>query len=60
MHHIAKFQITDPSSPQSLGHWFSKCQQKQNTGISRFEKKKNKWLPFCKYVSYGKISNYQP
>ena len=36
-----------------------KCQWKWNINISHYEKLE-KWLPFWKYQSYRKISNYQP
>ena len=34
-----KFQITDP--PESLGLWFSECQQKWNISVSHYEKIEN-------------------
>ena len=43
--------------PKGLGLQFSECQWKQNISVSHYEKIK-KWLPFFKYQSYGKISNY--
>ena len=36
-------------SPQSLGLWFSKCQQKWNISVSHYEKIKS-WPLFCKYL----------
>ena len=55
MHHTAKFQITEPH-PKSFGLWFSKYEQKWNISVGHYEKIE-KWLPFCKYASYGK--NYK-
>ena len=43
--------------PQSLALQFSGCQWKQNISVGHYEKIE-KWLPFHKYQSYGKISNY--
>ena len=43
--------------PKGLGLQFSECQWKQNISVSHYEKIE-KWLPFFKYQSYGKISNY--
>ena len=45
-----KIQITN--LPQSLGLQLSECQMKQNISISHYEKI-DKWLPFCKYQSFG-------
>ena len=53
--HTEKFQITYPS--QSLGLQFSESQWKQNSNIGHYEKIE-KMLPFCKYQSYRKNSNY--
>ena len=55
INHMENFQITDLS--QSLGLWFSECYWKQNISIGHYDKIE-KWLPFCKYRSYGNISNY--
>ena len=52
-----KFSNYQPPHPQSLGLWFSECQQKWNIHISHYEKIE-KWPPFHKYQAYGKISNY--
>ena len=38
---------------------FSECQQKRNISIGHYEKIQ-KWLPFHKYLTYKKISNYWP
>ena len=51
-----KFQITDP---QNLGLRFSECQWKWNISIGH-DKKIEKWPPFYKYQSHGKVLNYQP
>ena len=58
MDHPEKFQINNPP-PQSLGLWFSECQQKWNINISHYEKIEN-WPPFHKYQSYGKNLYYLP
>ena len=54
---MEKFQITEP--PPSLGLGISECQWKWNISIGHYEKIE-KWLPFHKYQSCGKFSNYQP
>ena len=43
--HTEKFQITDPPK---FDLWFSKCQQKCNINVNRYEKIE-KWPPFHKY-----------
>ena len=53
MDHTEKFQMTDP---QNLGFWFFECRWKWNISVGHYEKIE-KWLPFCKYGSYRKISN---
>ena len=49
------FQITNR---QSLGLQFFECQWKWNISVGHYEKNE-KWPPFSKYQSYGKISSYQ-
>ena len=41
--------------PQCLGLWFSRCQQKWNISIGHYEKI-DKWLPFCYYQLYNRVS----
>ena len=55
INHTEKYQITGP--PKNFSLWFSECQWKWNVSVGHYEKNK-KWLPFCKYQLYGKISNY--
>ena len=57
MHYTEKCQITD--SPKV---WVSSFLSVNRNRIltSAIMKKSKIWPPFCKYVSYGKISNYQP
>ena len=52
-----KFKLPISPDPQSLGLWFSECQCKCSIGDGHYEKIE-KWPPFRKYASYGKISDY--
>ena len=47
---------TEPMENSHL--WLSECQWKWNISIGHYGKIE-KWPPFHKYRSYGKISNYQ-
>ena len=54
--HMEKCQIIDPpkfGSPVFRGQW------KWNISVSHYEKNE-KWLPFHKYWTYRKMSNYWP
>ena len=51
---MEKIQITEP---QSLGVWFSECQQKWNIGISHHDKSKNDHH-FINIYIVQKKSNY--
>ena len=57
MCHTEKFQITD-SHKVGVSVFLSVNANK--ILLSAIMKKSKKWLPFCKYALYGKMSNYQP
>ena len=47
------------TEPRMKWHGDRETGPMENVGVGHYEKIK-KWPPFCKYTSYGKISNYQP
>ena len=61
MHHTEKFQITNlpPLPYQDLVSGFLSVDRNRKLVLGHYEKIKQ-WLPFHKYASYRKISNYWP
>ena len=55
--HMENFQITDPSKVWVSGFPNVIRNRISESAITEISKK---WLPFCKYQSYRKFSNYHP